>query len=210
MSELIGTPVIGQGLLPSALDTKFSDERKGESERKVRLKILAFAASSSRNSINKALVSYAARLLGDEEVEIVDINEYEMPLYSVDRELETGIPEQAREFYEKIGKADALLIAFAEHNGFYTAAYKNLFDWTTRIDRKVYQDKPVVLLAASPGPGGARRVLQVAKDSAPTFGMEVKAELSVPRFYENFDLEYSRINNPKIQGKLESALARLH
>ncbi len=122
--------------------TRFSDENREVSKKEVKLKILAFAATNSRDSINKALISYAARLLADEEVEIIDINEYEMPLYSVDREREIGIPEQARRFYEKIEDADALLISFAEHNGFYTAAYKNLFDWTSRLDRKVYQDKP--------------------------------------------------------------------
>jgi chromate reductase len=155
------------------------------------------------------LISYAARFLVDEEVEIIDINDYEMPLYSVDRERETGIPQQAWQFYEKIGDADTLLIAFAEHNGFYTAAYKNLFDWTSRIDRKVYQGKPAVLLATSPGPGGARRVLQVAKESAPIFGMDVQADLSIPRFYENFDMEYDLVNNSEIQEQLELALAKL-
>ena len=64
------------------------------------MKILAFAASGSRNSINQKLVAYAAELLesgiiDDAQVEIIDINDYEMPLYTVDREQEIGIPEQA-------------------------------------------------------------------------------------------------------------------
>ena len=210
MSGTIGINVIEDGPLPNARETRFSDENREVSEKEVKLKILAFAATNSRDSINKALISYAARLLADEEVEIIDINEYEMPLYSVDREREIGIPEQARRFYEKIGDADALLISFAEHNGFYTAAYKNLFDWTSRLDRKLYQDKPAVLLATSPGPGGARRVLQVAKESAPIFGMDVQADLSIPRFYENFDMEYDLVNNSEIQEQLKLALAKLY
>lgn len=210
MPQTIEINVIEEGPLPNASEPRFSDENREVSEKEVKLKILAFAATNSRNSINKALVSYAARLLDDEEVEIIDINEYEMPLYSVDREQEIGIPEQAWRFYEKIGDADALLIAFAEHNGFYTAAYKNLFDWTSRIDRKVYQGKPAVLLSTSPGPGGARRVLQVAKEAAPTFGMDVQAALSIPRFYENFDMEYELVNDSEIHEQLELALARLN
>lgn len=179
------------------------------------MKVLAFAASSSRSSINKKLVSYAANLLEDgivdnPDVEIIDINDYEMPIYSVDREQEGGVPEQAQQFYKKIGDADALVIAFAEHNGFYTAAYKNLFDWTSRVDKKVYQNKPAVLLASSPGPGGARNVLKTAKQSAPFYGMEVKADVSVPRFYESFDIEEARMSDAEVQEQLELALAKLN
>ena len=170
--------------------------------------ILAFGASNSRNSINKALVTYAATLI-KADVEIIDLNDYEMPIYSQDREQEGGIPAQAQQFYEKIGQADGLLISFAEHNGNVTAAYKNLFDWTSRISQKVYQGKPAVLLATSPGGGGAQSALATAKGSAPYFAMDVKAALSVPSFYDNFDVEIGRIKNDDIQAQLESALATL-
>lgn len=170
--------------------------------------ILVFGASNSRNSINKALVTYAATLI-KADVEIIDLNDYEMPIYSQDREQEDGIPAQAQQFYEKIGQADGLLISFAEHNGNVTAAYKNLFDWTSRISQKVYQGKPAVLLATSPGGGGAQSALATAKGSAPYFAMDVKAALSVPSFYDNFDVEIGRIKNDDIQAQLESALATL-
>ena len=74
---------------------------------------------------------------------------------SEDREAELGKPELAQQFFDKLGRGDAIMISFAEHNGSYTAAYKNLFDWTSRIDQKVFQNKPMILLATSPGPGGA-------------------------------------------------------
>lgn len=179
------------------------------------MKILAFAASNSRNSINKKLVTYAASLLeggiiDGVEVEILDLNDYEMPIYSVDREQEGGVPEPAHLFYKKIGAADALLISYAEYNGSYTAAFKNLYDWSSRIDMKVYQGKPAVLMAASPGPRGGGRVLRDAKEVAPHFGMEVKADLSIARFQENFDAENGRITNAEIQAQLEVVLATLN
>jgi NAD(P)H-dependent FMN reductase len=179
------------------------------------MKVLAFAASNSRNSINKTLVSYAkglleAGLLDNTDVEVIDINDYEMSLYSVERERDEGIPDQAQQFYRKIGEADALIISLAEHNGFYTAAYKNLFDWTSRVDKNVYQNKPAVLFSTSPGPRGAGNVLKVAKESAPFFGMDLRADVSIPRFYENFDVKHNRISNAEIQEQLESALASLN
>ncbi|MEM8862711.1 MAG: NAD(P)H-dependent oxidoreductase [Chloroflexota bacterium] len=176
------------------------------------MNILAFAASNSRTSINKALVTYAAGLLENGildgcQVEILDLNDFEMPLFSVDREKEHGVPDLAQQFYSKVGSADALLVSFAEHNGFYTAAYKNLFDWTSRIDQKVFQSKPAVLLSASPGPGGGRNVMGAAQASAPHFAMDVNASLSVPSFYNNFDMATGQLTNPEIQAELETVLA---
>jgi len=132
-----------------------------------------------------------------------------MPLYSADRESASGIPQQAQAFYDKIGSADAVIISYAEHNGSYTAAFKNLFDWTSRIDAKVYQGKAMIMLATSPGPSGARNVLAAATGSAPYFAGELKAELSVGSFFENFDVEKGQLRNPEIQAQLEAALATL-
>ena len=173
------------------------------------MKLLAFAASSSKQSINKQLVTYASSLVEGASVEILDINDYEMPLFSTDREEELGQPAAAKKFFEKIAQADALLISLAEHNGNYTAAYKNLFDWTSRIDMKVYQHKPMTILATSPGPGGANTVLQSAITSAGFFAANVQSTLSIPNFYANFDSENGTITNPAIQAELIAVLAKL-
>lgn len=178
------------------------------------MKLLAFAASTSTKSINKQLVGYATRLLEDERaetvtIETIDLNDYEMPIYSTDRQEADGIPAAANDFYERIGRADAILISFAEHNGFYTAAYKNIFDWVSRIDMRVYQDKPAVLLAASPGPGGGRNVLDAAVRSGQFFGYEVTGSLSIPAFNDNFDITTGSLSNPELDAELRSVLATL-
>ena len=173
------------------------------------MKVLAFAASSSKHSINKKLVTYAVGLLENTTAEVLDLNDFELPLFSVDREAELGQPDLAIDFMAKIGASDALIISFAEHNGTYTAAYKNLFDWCSRIDKKVFQNKPMVLLSASPGPGGGKNALAAAVKSAPFFGGTVKGSLSIPRFKENFDVESGKIINMEIIARLENALRSL-
>jgi chromate reductase len=173
------------------------------------MKVLAFAASNSRSSINKALVTYASSLLEHAQIDLIDLNDYEMPIYSSDRENDSGIPPLAHDFYNKISAVDAVIISFAEHNGSYTAAYKNLFDWTSRIDPKVYQDKPTVLLATSPGPGGAGGVLAAAKGSAPYFGMKVKADLSVAKFFDEFDVEKGTLKNAAMNEQLLTTISQL-
>jgi chromate reductase len=172
-------------------------------------KVTCFAASSSRNSINKQLVTYAAGLVADADVEVLDLNDYELPLFSVDREAELGQPQLARDFLDKIQSSDALIIAFAEHNGCYSAAYKNLYDWASRIDAKVYKDTRIVLLATSPGGRGGQSVLELALAQIPRFGGEIRGSVSMPMFFENFDSESGVVKNSEIDAELKAVLKRL-
>lgn len=177
-------------------------------------KILAFAASNSRRSINKQLVTHATEVLkteinGDVDVEILDLNDLEMPIFSIDRETEDGIPELAQIFLDKIAAADMLLISYAEHNGNYTAAYKNIFDWASRIETKVFQDKPMVIMSTSPGRNGGANSLRIAKDSAPHFRADVKASFSVGQFGSVFDTETGTLTDPELAATLRSSLKML-
>ena len=175
------------------------------------MNVLAFAATNSTQSINKQFVQYAGALLQEHNAQVnyLDLNDYEMPLYSVDREQADGIPQAAHDFYKAIGAADAVVISFAEHNGNYTAAYKNVFDWMSRIDMKVFQGKPVVFMAAAPGPGGAQSVLSIAKTSAPFFNANVVGDVSLPSFYDNFDAETGTVKHAEVNEKLKAVLKDL-
>ena len=156
------------------------------------MKILAFAASNSRTSINRALVDFAAfrfkvDLLPGADVEFLDLNTFEMPIYSIDRERDSGIPQLAQEFYAEIGLADAILVSFAEHNGFVTAAWKNIFDWMSRIETRVWQGKPLVILAATPGRRAGANVLKSQELLAPHFGADLRGSLGIGTWSEAWD-----------------------
>ena len=141
-------------------------------------KIIAFGGSSSRNSINKELATYAANLFQNSEVEILDLNDYEMPVFSVDKEKEQGIHSLAHDFYNKIGSADLIVLSLAEHNGAYSSAFKNILDWASRINAKTFQQKPMLLMATSPGARGGSSVLDIASKRFPFQGAEVKGTFS--------------------------------
>ncbi len=158
------------------------------------MKILAFAASNSKNSINKKLVTYTANLVPNAQVEVLDLNDYEMPIYSVDREQETGLPALAHDFYNKITDADFVMISFAEYNGCYTSAFKNIFDWTSRVNSQTFQNKPMLLLSAATGPRGGATVLEIAKNRFPFQGGNIVASMAFPSFKANFDDEKGIIN----------------
>lgn len=173
------------------------------------MKVLSFAASNSRHSINRQLLRYAESFLSGIEIEHLDINDYEMAIYSIDREKESGIPPQASDFLAKIEQADGLLIAFAEHNGNYTAAFKNIFDWCSRLDRNIYKDKAIAMLSTSPGPGGAGRALGLAVSAAPHFAGNVVASVSIPSFNDNFDTQTGTLTNSELDRELAEAVSTL-
>lgn len=174
------------------------------------MKIIAFAASTHKKSINKQLVGYAGSLLKNIDIEILDLNDYELPLYSQDKEEELGHPALAKDFLAKIAQSDGIIISFAEHNGSYSAAYKNLFDWCSRIEPKVFQNKPMVLLSTSPGAMGGASVLASAVNSAPYFNGIVKASLSIPSFFDNFDPVKQSLSHPELDEQFRDAVSHLN
>ena len=164
-------------------------------------KIIAFGASSSKQSINKQLATFAANQFQNASVEILDLNDYEMPVFSVDKEKENGIHPLAQEFYDKLGSADLIIISFAEHNGNYSTAFKNILDWTSRINAKTFQEKPMLLLATSPGARGGSSVLDIATKRFPFQGGIIKGSFSLPSFFENFDV-VNGIIHPEYKNQL--------
>jgi chromate reductase len=159
------------------------------------MKILAFAGSNSSASINKKLVTHATTFFSEHSIEILDLNDYEMPLFSADKIAKTGVPELALSFAKKIDESDFLLISLAENNGAYTTAFKNVYDWISVVpNRKAFGNKPVFILASSPGPNGGTSVLNLAKTTLPHFGAKVIETFSLPSFYENFNVESGIVN----------------
>ncbi len=167
------------------------------------MKIVAFGASNSKNSINKKLATYVSHLFENAEVEVLDLNDFAIPLFSVDLEKEIGQPQQAKDFLDKIASADMLVVSMAENNSNYTAAFKSLFDWASRINGKVFQQKPMLLMATSPGGRAGANVLEIAKNAFPRYGADIKATFSLPLFDENFDLEQHKISNPEFDNQIK-------
>jgi NAD(P)H-dependent FMN reductase len=149
------------------------------------MNILAFAATNSSTSINLQLVKSVTSQLDGHNIQLIDINDYEMPIYSQDRN-NAGVPQQALDFNEAIKNADAIIIGLAEHNGTFSTAFKNIFDWGSRVEKSFFQNKPMMLLSTSPGPRGGQSVMESASSIFPYFGGHIKAQFSLPSFQDNF------------------------
>lgn len=176
--------------------------------------VLAFGASNSRTSINARLARHAAQVLTSEiskdaHVRFLDLNAFEMPIYSPEREEQLGIPAEAHAFKKAITAADALIVSFAEHNGSYTTAFKNILDWVSRIDVNVWQNRPVLFMSASGGEWGGGTVLATAVEAGPYLGGDVRAHFSVGPWQEKFDEVTESLADPDLAGQLRNGLALL-
>lgn len=152
-------------------------------------KIIAWAGSNSKHSINRQLVLYVAHKIENVTVIPINLHELELPLYGIDLQKEHGFPANVIELNDTLSSADGLVLSLAEHNGSYTAAFKNAFDWLSRIDKNVWKGIPTLLMATSPGGRGGAKVLQTAKEMMPFFGGNVIADFSLPSFHANFTPE---------------------
>jgi chromate reductase, NAD(P)H dehydrogenase (quinone) len=177
------------------------------------MKIIAFGASSSQVSINKTFASYAASLFDNYEIEVIDLNDYPLPLFSIDLEIQSGPQVNAIAFVEKLDEADLLIVSMAEHNGTYTSAFKNIFDWASRYKVKMFENKKMLLLSTSPGARGGLGVIEAAKIRFPLHGADIVATFSLPKFTDNFDVAKGIIDEPLRQalnfaiGTVKSAMS---
>jgi chromate reductase len=120
--------------------------------------IIGIAGSLRKTSYNAALLRNAARLAPPElEIEIASIAQ--IPLYDGDDESTLGIPEPVALLKEKIAAADGLLLVTPEYNSSIPGVFKNAIDWLSRPAKdipRVFGDKPLALIGATPGMGGTR------------------------------------------------------
>lgn len=152
-------------------------------------KVLAFAGSTSSTSINKRLATFAAENLSNTAFQVVDLRDFSMPIYSEDDEKENGFPKNAKRFSALFDKYDGFIVSLAEHNSSYTAAFKNIYDWSSRVESNVFRDKPLLLMAASPGARGGASVLEAGIASFSRMGAKELVSFSFPNFYDNFKEE---------------------
>lgn len=149
-------------------------------------KIVTLGGSSSKNSINKQLAECVGGYINNVDLIKIDLNAFEMPLFSVDLEKEKGYSKTTMALNEIFEETDGFVISLAEHNGAYASSFKNVFDWLSRIEGKVWRNKPMLLLSSSPGARGGQSVLEIALEKFPRMGAHIIGSTTFPNFEDNF------------------------
>ncbi|WP_445384900.1 NADPH-dependent FMN reductase [Robiginitalea sp. IMCC44478] len=152
-------------------------------------KILAFAGSNSSTSINFQLVKKTVEGISGHSVGLLEMHNFDIPIYSEDLEKQDGFPEKLLELKDKIRAADGLVISVNEHNGNPSAFFKNILDWLSRTERKFLEDRSIFLMSTSGGKRGAQSSCEQVSQMLQRFGAIITGPFSLPSYYENFDPE---------------------
>ena len=170
-------------------------------------KILSFSGSFSADSINHQLVVYTRSLMKNADLSIIRLTDFEVPIYRNELEKESGIPVNIKKLRLLFDEADAFIVSTPEYNGSIPAGLKNTMDWLSRTGGKIFQDKPVLLMATSPGGRGGQTVLNHLSAVVPFWGAKLVGTLSLPNFGANF-LDGKLISR-ELSEELETVLEKL-
>lgn len=165
------------------------------------MKILMFAGSLRKESLNKKLLAEIARLpvMKDHEIRIVDLQKSDWPIYDGDVEESSGVPAAARELSKEIADADALIVSSPEYNGSIASSLKTAIDWVSRIKPIAFNAKPMLLFAASPGPLGGTRGLWHTRVPFEVMGTRLYPEMyGLQKAADAFDAE-GRLKDEKVR-----------
>ncbi len=173
-------------------------------------KILAFAGSARKDSLNKKLLKIAvegAQAAGA-DVTLVDLADFELPLFSQDLESEMGMPDIAGKFKRLMIAHDGFLIASPEYNSAFSPLLKNTIDWASRSESDdepplmAYRGKTAAILATSPGGLGGMRGLVMLRMLLGNLGVIVfPDQQAVPNGLKAFNDDGS-MSDPKQEKRI--------
>jgi len=179
-------------------------------------KILAFAGSARRDSLNKKLARVAAQAATEAgaSVTLIDLDDYPLPVYHGDLEDREGMPQNARKLKSLFIEHRGLLIVSPENNASVSALLKNTLDWISRPDGGQnglvpYQNKVAALMAASNGDLGGVRGLPHLRQILQTLRvLTLSEQFTLPRAHEAFDAQ-GRLADPKQHASMTGVARRL-
>jgi chromate reductase len=159
-------------------------------------KLLMFAGSARTASTNKQLAALAASTAQEAGVEVtlIDLKDFEMPIYDGDLEGDTGLPEHAKRLKLLFVEHDGLFIASPEYNSSFSPLLKNALDWISRPHTEnepslwAYSGKVAALGAVSPGALGGLRGLVPLRMMLGNIGVTVVPnQIAISNGFSAFD-----------------------
>lgn len=172
------------------------------------MRLLAFAASLRRDSMNRKLIRLACDLAREAgvEVDLADFHEFDMPLYDADLQ-SAGFPEGAKEFSRRIEAADGLVIASPEYNYSIPGTIKNAIDWVSRMKPMPLRGKHGLLLAASTSLVGGIRGLWALRVPLEGLGVVLLPDMfALAQGQEAFD-ERGKLKDGAVQERLAKTVS---
>jgi chromate reductase, NAD(P)H dehydrogenase (quinone) len=158
--------------------------------------ILGISGSLRRRSYNTALLHAAAELVPeDTTLEVATLEG--IPLYNADDEAASGLPDTVVALRDRLGAADALLIATPEYNYSVPGVLKNGLDWLSRRPDSPLNGVPTAVIGAGGRFGTVRaqmhlRQILIHNRMVAVPGPEVLVDSAWSRFDEDMRLTDDR------------------
>ena len=168
-------------------------------------RVLGIAGSLRAGSYNRILLEAATDALPEVDWTIARLRS--VPPYDADVEAR-GLPPAVRQLKDQVADADAIVIATPNYNRSMPGVLKNALDWASRpAMASPLVDKPVLMMGASPGRGGALRAIEDLRQVLlATLAKPLDAVVSVP------GVRHRLINgqpDAELREELRDALAQL-
>jgi len=169
--------------------------------------IVFLPGSKRADSVNVALANEAADVARAHglHASVVDLNEFDMPIYDGDCEVEVGIPESAVRLHDVLVAGDVVVFVSPEYNGAPTPLLKNAIDWVTRVTKRPLEAKTVGLMCATPGSGGGVTGLSVMS----VIMKSIRADESVDALPVGNARTRLAEQDPALHGELEKFIGTL-
>ncbi len=173
-----------------------------------RIRVLVFAASLRRGSLNERLAALAGVSVEEQggAADRATMADFDCPSYNADVERETGVPTAAQRLRERLVAADAFIIASPEYNASMPGFLKNAIDWVSRIRPQPFNGRQGMLLSASPSMAGGNRGLWSLRVPLEHLGARVYPDMfSLAQAHEAFDAA-GRIATPVLQERFDRTI----
>ncbi len=170
--------------------------------------LLMFAGSARKASTNKQLASLAARTAKEAgaEVTLIDLADFDMPIYNGDLEADTGLPENAKRLKQLFVEHNGFFIASPEYNSSISALLKNALDWISRPHTEnepglwAFNGKVAALGSVAPGALGGLRGLVPLRMMLGNIGVAVvPSQVAVSNGVTAFDESGALVSEPHKQ-----------
>jgi len=163
------------------------------------VRILVFAASLRKSSLNTRLALLAARVIEAEGggVDLASMAEFDCPSYDGDAQNDKGFPTGAVELRRRVESCDGFVIASPEYNASLPGVLKNAVDWVSRFHPQPFNERYGLLLSASPSMVGGNRGLWALRVPFEHLGARIYPDMfSLAQAHKALDDEGGLVSEP--------------
>ncbi len=159
-------------------------------------KLIFISGSTRKDSVNTKLlkIAYEAAKEVGADAKLIDLADYDMPIYNGDLEAKGGLPEAGKRLKKEFIAADGFFIASPEYNSSLSPVLMNALHWISRKDDGTggelvaFTGKVAALGAASPSWRGGLRGLVPLKMMLGNIGVHVIPEdVTITSAHQAFD-----------------------